>query len=292
MEPNGFAILTFPRTLGFFCSRAESSFAHARVPLKHGRHTRVASCRTAVLGCIEAPPSSSRLTAAFAPQFLLPTCRAINASPPSRGSRSARTWPPPNSPRAVHSAAGLRPLPSPRRPLMSITRNPPAHQLGRGLSSPCGNAAMRCTPPLCMSLPCSSMLCIAPPPSFVAGPALRFGFTASQVPPRPPSPSYRRASLYCPPRESVSSRHASALSAHLRAASAARCHTSTRADPSLQHLPPRPFRRCRTSAPSRTTFACVALHCTHCGSRSPLFGAQPLPPATPTWCCSLARYPS
>jgi hypothetical protein len=73
MEPNGFAILTFPRTLGFFCSRAESSFAHARVPLKHGRHTRVASCRTAVLGCIEAPPSSSRLTAAFAPQLLLPT---------------------------------------------------------------------------------------------------------------------------------------------------------------------------------------------------------------------------
>jgi hypothetical protein len=40
-----------------------------------------------VLGCIEAPPSSSRLTAAFAPQLLLPTCRAISASPLPRGSR-------------------------------------------------------------------------------------------------------------------------------------------------------------------------------------------------------------
>jgi hypothetical protein len=58
---------------GSICSRAKPSFAHARVPLKHGRHTRIASYRTAVLGCIEAPPSSSRLTATFAPQLLLPT---------------------------------------------------------------------------------------------------------------------------------------------------------------------------------------------------------------------------
>jgi hypothetical protein len=35
-----------------------------------------------VFGCIEALPSSSRLTATFAPQLLLPTCRAISASPP------------------------------------------------------------------------------------------------------------------------------------------------------------------------------------------------------------------
>jgi hypothetical protein len=61
MEPNGFAILTFPRTLGFSCLRAESSFAYARVPLKHGRHARVAS----------------RLTAAFASQLLLPTRLAV-----------------------------------------------------------------------------------------------------------------------------------------------------------------------------------------------------------------------
>jgi hypothetical protein len=33
------------------------------------------------------PPSSSRLTAAFALQLLLPTCRTIRASPPLRGSR-------------------------------------------------------------------------------------------------------------------------------------------------------------------------------------------------------------
>jgi hypothetical protein len=72
---------------GSNCSRAKPSFAYARVPLKHGRHTRVAPCRTAVFGCIKAPPSSSRLTTAFAPQLLLPTCRAISASPPPRGSR-------------------------------------------------------------------------------------------------------------------------------------------------------------------------------------------------------------
>jgi hypothetical protein len=63
-----------PRELpGSNCSRAKPSFAHASVPLKHGRHTHVASCRTALLGCIDAPPSSSRPTAAFAPQLLLPT---------------------------------------------------------------------------------------------------------------------------------------------------------------------------------------------------------------------------
>jgi hypothetical protein len=72
---------------GSICLRAKPSFAHARVPLKHDRHTHVAFCRTAVFGCIEAPPSSSRLTAAFAPQLLLPTCRAISASLLPRGSR-------------------------------------------------------------------------------------------------------------------------------------------------------------------------------------------------------------
>jgi hypothetical protein len=102
-----------------------------------------------VLGCFEIPPSLSRPTAAFAPQLLLPTCRAISASPPPRGSRSTRTWPLPNSPRAVRSAAGFRPLPSPRRPPASITRDPPAHQLGRDLSSPSENTTTRCTPPPC-----------------------------------------------------------------------------------------------------------------------------------------------
>jgi hypothetical protein len=57
------------------------------VPLKHGQHFHVASCRTAVLGCTETPLSSSRPTAAFTPQLLLPTCHAISASPPSLGLR-------------------------------------------------------------------------------------------------------------------------------------------------------------------------------------------------------------
>jgi hypothetical protein len=50
---------------------------------------------------------------------------------------------------------------------MSITCNPPAHQLGRGLSSPSGNTVLRCTPPLCTSLPCIGL-----PPSSVVGHAL------------------------------------------------------------------------------------------------------------------------
>jgi hypothetical protein len=71
-EPDWFAMLNPPRTSRSFCSRL--NFLCSRTcPLKHGRHTRVAPCRTAVLGCIEAPPSSSGLTAAFAPQLLLPT---------------------------------------------------------------------------------------------------------------------------------------------------------------------------------------------------------------------------
>jgi hypothetical protein len=40
-------------------------------------------------GCTASPPSSSHPTAAFASQLLLPTCRAITAPPPPRGSRSA-----------------------------------------------------------------------------------------------------------------------------------------------------------------------------------------------------------
>jgi hypothetical protein len=65
---------------GSIRSRAKPSFAHAHVLLKHIWHTRVASCRTAVLGCIEVPPSSSRLTAAFAPQLLLPTRLAVTVT--------------------------------------------------------------------------------------------------------------------------------------------------------------------------------------------------------------------
>jgi hypothetical protein len=59
------------------------------------------------------------------------------------------------------------PLRFPRRPLMSIMRDSPAPPLGRGLSSLSGNTVMRCTPPLCTSLPC-----IALPSSSVVGHAL------------------------------------------------------------------------------------------------------------------------
>jgi hypothetical protein len=105
MEPKGFAMPNPPRTSRSSCSRVKPSFAHAHVPLKHVWHTRVTSCRTAVLGCIEALPSSSRLTAAFAPQFLLPTCRAISASPPPRGSRELTA-----SSRHLHTLASCRQL--------------------------------------------------------------------------------------------------------------------------------------------------------------------------------------
>jgi hypothetical protein len=48
----------------------------------------------------------------------------------------------------------------------------------------------------------------------------RLGLAASQVPPRPPSPSYRRARPCCPPCGSAPSRHALAPSAHARIARA------------------------------------------------------------------------
>jgi hypothetical protein len=168
-----------------------------------------------VLGCIEAPPSSSRPTAAFAPQLLLPTCRAISASPPPRGSRSCSHLA--TSKLSTSSPQCRRTSPVAFSSTASNVHHarPSCTQLDRGLSSPSGNTAMRCTSPLCMSLPYSSMLCIAPPPSSVARPALRSGLTASQVPPRPSLPRYCRAWPCCPPCGSVPSRHASPPSAHV-----------------------------------------------------------------------------
>jgi hypothetical protein len=60
------------------------------------------------------------------------------------------------------------PLPFPRRPLMSITRDPPAHQLGRGLSSPSGDTAMRYTLSSCTPLPCTLSPCTALPTARLA----------------------------------------------------------------------------------------------------------------------------
>jgi hypothetical protein len=60
------------------------------------------------------------------------------------------------------------PLPFPRRPLMSITHDPPAHQLGRGLSSPSGDTAMRYTLSSCTPLPCTLSPCTALPTAGLA----------------------------------------------------------------------------------------------------------------------------
>jgi hypothetical protein len=66
----------------------------------------------------------------------------------------------------------------------------------------------------------------------------RLGLAASPVPPRPSLPRYCRARPHCPSCESVSSRHASAPSAHLRATSAARYYASTRMlAPLARHRP-------------------------------------------------------
>jgi hypothetical protein len=134
-----------------------------------------------------------------------PGRHAILTPPPSRGPWSVCI-------RAVPSAA-----------FSSTASNihharPSCTQLGRGLSSPSGNTAMRCTSLLRMSLLCSSMLCIAPPPSSVAGPALHSGLTASQVPSRLSLPWYCRARPRCPSCGSVPSRHASPPSTHARTA--------------------------------------------------------------------------
>jgi hypothetical protein len=111
---------------------------------------------------------------------------------------------------------------------------------------------MRCTPPPCMSLPCSSMLCIAPPPSSVAGPALRSGLTTSQVPPRPSLPR-------SPP--SAHARTARVLGPHRAAAQA-----SGSALFAPGRLPPLGSRSCtRTLTPpaARTPSHCRTALCSH-----------------------------
>jgi hypothetical protein len=147
-----------------------------------------------VPGCTASPPSSSRPTAAFALQLLLPTCRAITALPPPRGSRSAcirvapsvalssmasdqcivhhRSWlhfscgqhfvehlscildtanlAPPRHHRGVGVLVRVDATAFPH-----LAHDLPAHQLGRGLSSPSGDTAMRCTSPSCTSSLCT-----------------------------------------------------------------------------------------------------------------------------------------
>jgi hypothetical protein len=191
MEPNGFAISTFPRIQDF------PAHELSRPPVErfrsHLRTRRFSSARSSG-SCNFAVPS----TCCDALRFDLPPppvlhctsnpCRVARidegsssclAAPHLLRARHARPLPLlhgfsfrfalPYSYLRLREDGGLPilglclPLWFPRRPQMSITRDPPAHQLGRSLSSPSGNTAMRCTPPPCMSLPCLSMLCIAPP---------------------------------------------------------------------------------------------------------------------------------
>jgi hypothetical protein len=91
------------------------------------------------------------ITAAFVSPLLLPTRHAILTSLPPRGLWSICI-------RAVLFAAFSSTASNVHHARPSCT------VLGRGLSSPCGNTVMLCTPPLCSSLPC-----IALPSSSVVG---------------------------------------------------------------------------------------------------------------------------
>jgi hypothetical protein len=84
------------------------------------------------------PPSSSRLTAAFAPQLLLPTCRAISASPPPRGSRELTA-----SGRHLHTSLLCTSLPC------MVILLPPV--VGPALASalPCLSCALFCSTATC-----------------------------------------------------------------------------------------------------------------------------------------------
>jgi hypothetical protein len=80
------------------------------------------------------PPSSSHLTAAFAPQLLLPTCRAISASPPPRGSRELTA-----SGHHLHTSLLCASLPCIDLPPSSIV----GHALASAL--PCLCCALHCS---------------------------------------------------------------------------------------------------------------------------------------------------
>jgi hypothetical protein len=173
---------------GSICSRAKPSFAPASLALNlHARgrlpciHTRLRKrIESAVSPALRVRPASrcscfdlcmgEGSSSCLAAPWLL---RARHAQPsPSFRSFSFRFATPYlhlrlREDRGLPVLGPCLPLPSPRRLPTSITRDPLAHQLGRGLSSPSRNTVMRCTPSPCTSLPC-----IAPPPSSVAGSAL------------------------------------------------------------------------------------------------------------------------
>jgi hypothetical protein len=153
-------------------------------------------------GCTASPPISSRPTTAFASRLLFLIRHAILTPPPSRGPWSACI-------RAVPSAAFSSTASNVHhvRPSCTPTRSRPEFAQRRH------RYALHAVVLRAVALHVVALHS----PSYCRTRA-RLGLAASQVPPRPSLPSYRRARPRCPPCESVPSRHASPPSAHARTA--------------------------------------------------------------------------
>jgi hypothetical protein len=150
--------------------------------------------------CTASPPSSSRPTTAFASRLLFPIRHAILTPPPSRG-----PWP--ACIRAVPSAAFSSTASNVHhaRPSCTPTRSRPEFPQRRH------RYALHV-----VVLHAVALHVVALHSPFYCRTHAHLGLAASQVPPRPSSPSYCRARSRCPPCGSVPSRHASPPSAHAR----------------------------------------------------------------------------
>jgi hypothetical protein len=171
---------------------------------------------------------------------------------------SARTWPPLNSPRAVCSAAGLHPLPSPQRPLTFSMRDSTASWAGPPRivalhSSLFFQLPNLCSPGLAASLPRSHTRVRATWAYPCLGRATR-----ARAPTAPPAPSARVPLNTCPHRQlpyAIACTLAPPARRHSRS-----CRSSTCTDSSAREL----LRRRNHAAPApvlaRRQFACVAPH--------------------------------
>jgi hypothetical protein len=185
----------------------------------------------------------------------------------------------------------IRPQP-PHCSSSHTTRDLPAHQLGRGLSSPSGDTAMRCTSPPCTSSLCTSLPCTAP-----AGPVAR----VAQVCTAASSPALRRIRVPQPLACSCAakSRACSSTPAPLTRGSAPRTRSapvSRRLQPRAPHLRPAPPARparhlltratwVRSCARSRAYRARAEPHATSARARScPPLAPAPAPPCTSACC--------
>jgi hypothetical protein len=178
------------------------------VPLKHGRHTRVASSRIVASGrasCVLFPFCSHTTGPPLARTWPV----VLHTHSPAEPSRAGQ-WQ--NASARTRERAGSVPL-RPPGSTTSLSIPPVATPFACRQNHLCCPSAplrvlLRHAHPLLATLP--------PPPD--AGPALRSGLAASQVPSRPPSPGYCRARPRCPPCVSVLSCRTLAPSAHTRAA--------------------------------------------------------------------------